>query len=101
MKDFCRLLLGIAMMSMVVTIILSIIELFKGFNFWALVVLLVSILIYVVSRRYFTRLRSKKNEKVCRECDQFYLPRCEGMGQKLSSEEKTTNVLDSSKISKQ
>ena len=100
-KDVFRLLLGVAMISMIVTIILSIIEQFSGFNPWALVVMLVSILIYIVSKRYFTRLRSRRNERVCRECDQFYLPRCEGMEQKLSPEEIDSKTLDLTELSEQ
>ena len=82
LKDFCRLLLGIAMVSMIVTIILAIVELFSGFKIWALIIIIITMLIYIVSRTYFMKLRSRRNEKICRECDQFYLPRCEGMMQK-------------------
>ncbi|MHA1346698.1 MAG: hypothetical protein ACTSVO_04435 [Candidatus Heimdallarchaeaceae archaeon] len=91
-KDFCRFLLGIAMMSMIVTIILTIVELVSEFNIWALIIMLLTMLVYIVSRTYFMRLRSKRNEKICRECDQFNLPRCEGMMQKEEIEKKTTEL---------
>lgn len=93
-KDFFRFLLGIAMISMIVTIILTIIELFSGFNVWALTIMIITMLIYIVSRTYFMRLRSKRNEKVCRECDQFYHSRCEGMQQKEEIEKKGTVQSD-------
>ncbi len=95
-KDFFRFLLGIAMISMIVTITLAIVELLSGFNIWALVIMLITISIYIISRRYFMRLRSKGNEKICRECDQFYLPLCEGMEQKEESKKKTTEQSERS-----
>lgn len=91
LKDLCRLLLGIAMISMIVTIILAIVDLVSGFNIWALIVILITMLIYIVSRTYFMKLRSRRNEKVCRECEQFYLPRCEGMMQKEEIEKERMN----------
>lgn len=101
LKDFCRFLLGIAIISMFVTIILTIVELVSGFNIWALTIMIITILIFIVSRMYFMRLRSKRNEKICRECDQFYLPRCEGMTQNGAIENKTTEPSGKSKLSKQ
>ncbi len=91
LKDFCRLLLGIAMINMIVTIILAIVELIGGFDIWTLMIIIITMLIYIVSRAYFMRLRSRRNEKVCRECDQFYLPRCEGMMQKEEIEKARLN----------
>jgi len=78
-KDFTRFLLGIAMVTCIATIIISIIELARGFNGWALAVIFVTITIYITSRRYFTRLRDRRNEQICRKCEQFYHPRCEGL----------------------
>ncbi|MHA1551167.1 MAG: hypothetical protein ACTSUP_03385 [Candidatus Heimdallarchaeaceae archaeon] len=101
LKDFCRFLLGIAMISMLVTIILTIVELFNGFNIWALTIMMITILIYIASKMYFTRLRSRRNEKICRECDQFYLPRCEGMMQEGAIEKINTEPLGKSKLNKQ
>lgn len=94
LKDFFRLLLGIAMISMLVTIILAIVELSRGFNIWALVIMMITILVYFLSKRYFMRLRSRGNEKICRECDQFFLPFCEGMEQKVKNEKKNTVPLE-------
>lgn len=101
LKDFCRFLLGIAMISMFVTIILTLVDLISRFNIWALIIMMITILIFIVSRMYFMRLRSKRNEKICRECDQFFLPRCEGMMQKGEIEKKTTEPSGKSKLRKE
>lgn len=94
LKDFFRLLLGIAIISMLVTIILAIVELSSGFNVWVLVTMMITILVYLLSKRYFMRLRNRGNEKICRECDQFYLPLCEGMEQKAKNKKKSTVSLE-------
>jgi hypothetical protein len=90
LKDFFRLLLGIAIISMMATIILAIVELYRGFNIWALVIMMITILVYILSKRYFMKMRSSGNEKICRECDQFELPLCEGMSQIEESKEKVS-----------
>ena len=86
-KDICRLFLGMAMTSALLTIILSIVELFFGFKILPIVFGLLTIIIYIISKRYFTRLRMKKNESICRSCEQFYLPRCDGMAKQIDESE--------------
>lgn len=78
-KDFSRMLLGVAIPNSFNIIVLSIIKLSTGFNWGAFIMLLVTLLTYYFSRKYFSKLRDKRNEQVCRNCDQFYNPRCEGM----------------------
>ena len=78
-KDFSRFLLGIAMISNVLSIILAIVELILDLNYGAIAVIILSIAIYTASRAYFRKIRDKRNENVCRSCEQFYLPRCDGM----------------------
>jgi len=84
------------MICMLVTIILAIVELVSGFNIWPLIIMMITILIYIISKKNFMQLRSKGNEKICRECDQFYLPLCEGMEQNKESKKKTTVPLERS-----
>jgi hypothetical protein len=86
-KDFSRMLLGIAITNTFNVISLSIIKLTTGFNWGAFCILIVTMLMYYFSRKYFSKLRDKRNEAVCRDCDQFYNPRCEGM--KKSSDRAT------------
>ncbi len=78
-KDVSRFFLGIAMIAAGLSVILSIVTLAQAMNWWAFVVILVTIALYFSSRAYFTRYRNRKNEQVCRKCDQFYHPRCDGM----------------------
>jgi hypothetical protein len=78
-KDISRFLLGIAMISAGLSVILAIVTITTGMNWWAFAVILITLSIYFGSRVYFTRFRDKKNEQVCRNCEQFYHPRCEGM----------------------
>ena len=78
-KDFSRMLLGVAIPNTFNIIVLSIIKLTTGFNWGALIILIVTALLYYFSRKYFSKLRDRRNEEVCRNCDQFYNPRCEGM----------------------
>ena len=78
-KDVSRFFLGIAMIAAGLSVILSIVTLAQAMNWWAFVVILVTIALYFSSRAYFTRFRNRKNEQVCRKCDQFYRPRCDGM----------------------
>ena len=78
-KDFSRMLLGVAIPNTFNIIILSIFKLTTGFNWGALIILIVTALLYYFSRKYFSKLRDRRNEQVCRNCDQFYNPRCEGM----------------------
>ncbi|NPD88547.1 MAG: hypothetical protein HGN29_07475 [Asgard group archaeon] len=78
-KDFSRMLLGVAIVNTFNILILSFIELVNGFNWGALSVIIITAGLYYFSRKYFTKLRDRRNEKVCRNCDQFYDVRCEGM----------------------
>lgn len=78
-KDICRFFLGIALIAAGLTVILSIVTLAQAMNWWAFVSILLTITIYFSSRAYFTRFRNRKNEQVCRSCEQFYHPRCDGM----------------------
>ncbi|MCG3259019.1 MAG: hypothetical protein H7644_04695 [Candidatus Heimdallarchaeota archaeon] len=78
-KDISRFFLGIAMISAGLSIILSIVALAQAMNWWAFAVILITLFLYFVSRAYFTGFRNRKNEQVCRNCDQFYHPRCDGM----------------------
>jgi len=78
-KDFARLLLGIAMISSFLSIVLAIVRLFDGLNFGAIAVIIITPTIYFTSRFYFRGLRDRRNENVCRNCEQFYLPQCDGM----------------------
>ncbi len=78
-KDFSRMLLGVAIPNTFNIVILSIIKLTTGFNWGAFSILIITMLMYYFSRKYFSKLRDKRNEQVCRNCDQFYNPRCEGM----------------------
>jgi len=78
-KDISRFLLGIAMIGAGLSVILSIVTLTQGINWWAVAVFLTTIALYFSSRFYFTRFRDRKNEQICRNCEQFYNPRCDGM----------------------
>ncbi len=78
-KDISRFLLGIAMISAGLSVILAIVELTKGMDWGAFAVIIITLSVYFGSRAYFTRFRDRKNEQVCRNCEQFYHPRCEGM----------------------
>lgn len=78
-KDISRFLLGVAMISAGLSVILSIVALTKGMNWGAFAVIMITLFIYFASRAYFTKFRDRKNEQVCRNCEQFYHPRCEGM----------------------
>ena len=79
-KDLFRFLLGIGQVSAILTVILSIIELIKGWSIWSLIVCIVTLLTYFVSRKVLMRIRERRNREVCLNCDQYYLPHCEGMG---------------------
>lgn len=78
-KDFSRFLLGFALVNSVITVVLSLVQMIEDFKWGALAVLIITTLVYYFSRKYFTILRDKRNEEVCRNCEQFYHPRCEGM----------------------
>lgn len=78
-KDICRFMLGIAMISAGLSIILGIVAIIQGKLWGPLIVILITLVVYISSRAYFTRFRNRKNEEVCRNCEQFYNPRCDGM----------------------
>ena len=78
-KDVSRFLLGIAMISAGLSIILAVVALTQGMDWGAFAVILITLFVYFSSRIYFTRFRDRKNEQVCRNCEQFYHPRCDGM----------------------
>jgi hypothetical protein len=78
-KDISRMLLGVAIVNTFNIIVLAILSLVEGFNWGALVIILITANLYYFSRRYFSKLRDRRNEIVCRDCEQFYDVRCEGM----------------------
>ncbi len=78
-KDFFRFLLGIGQVSAIVTVILSIAELIKGWSILSLIVCVITLVTYFVSRKVLMRIRERRNREVCLNCDQYYLPHCEGM----------------------
>ncbi|MHA1399892.1 MAG: hypothetical protein ACTSQE_06070 [Candidatus Heimdallarchaeaceae archaeon] len=78
-KDFFRILLGIAIVSSYLVIILAIIELFQVFSFGGVIVIVLILLTHILARIILVPLREKDNRKACETCEQFTLPRCEGM----------------------
>ncbi|MHA1115871.1 MAG: hypothetical protein K9W45_05595 [Candidatus Heimdallarchaeum aukensis] len=78
-KDFFRFLLGIAVIMSYLTVILSIFELIKGINILAIVSLFLVGLTHLLSRTLLVKWRNGQNRKICLSCEQYHLPRCEGM----------------------
>ncbi len=93
-KDISRLLLGVALISSLLSIVLSVVRLVEGLNYGAISVIIITFSIYLSSRFYFSRLRDKRNENVCRNCEQFYLPRCDGMRQREENGKSAKNQND-------
>lgn len=81
LKDVIRMMLGIAIICALATEILSIYELIINQVWWAFIPLFTIAALYIISKKYLTRYRNRKNEEVCRNCEQFYLPRCDGMSE--------------------
>ena len=85
LKDISRLMLGIAVVTALTTIVLSIIELVKNQTWLAFIPLLITVTVYFSSRKYFSKLRFRRNEQICRACEQFYLPHCDGMSEDIDT----------------
>lgn len=78
-KDFARFLLGIGLVSVTTTVILGIIALIKYSDYWGLIIAVISIIIYVVSKTSFTKIRERRNAEICLNCEYFRTPECAGM----------------------
>ena len=91
-KDFSRLLLGIAMISSFLSVVLAIVRLVEGLNYGAIAVIIITPTIYFTSRYYFRGLRDRRNENVCRNCEQFYLPHCDGMTKRKTTSKRETGT---------
>jgi len=96
-KDFSRFLLGFALVNSVIIVALALVQMIVDFKWGALAVLIITVLVYYFSRKYFTILRDKRNEDICKDCEQFYHPRCEGMGPS-SDDSKPTPASDTVQV---
>ncbi|MHA1686522.1 MAG: hypothetical protein ACTSYD_08970 [Candidatus Heimdallarchaeaceae archaeon] len=78
-KDFSRFLLGIGMISALCTVIVGIIATIKDQDYWGAIIAFLTVIIYFVSKSYFSRIRNRRNAAICMACEQYLLPRCDGM----------------------
>lgn len=78
-KDFSRLLLGVGMISAACTIVVGIIYTIETSNYWGLIIALLTIIIYFTSKSYLSKIRNRRNAAICMSCEQYLLPRCDGM----------------------
>ncbi len=78
-KDFFRFLLGIAVISSYLAIILAFIELLQRFSWYPLIAIIALILTHIIARVILIPLRKKQNKAICESCEQYNLPRCDGM----------------------